>query len=347
MSKTIQVATLQMDANPAPVEERLRRAEGIITRAAQDGAQLVVLPELFNTGYGYTNVNFDLAEPMDGKTSSWMKAIASHLSIHLAGSLLIHENGEIYNSLLLFSPSGECWRYDKSYPWAWERGYFRERHGVTVAHTNLGDLGMLLCWDVAHLNLWREYAGQVDMIVAASCPPDAPNATFQFPDGSQLDFSDLGSAMDSIKTAGEQTFGEIVDQQARWLGVPVVNSGVTGLIRTYIPKAKSLVLSFLLLLPRLVKQLKDAEQMEMSSGMIASCKIVNANGQVIAQRNPSEGEGYAMAKVNLQEQKPKPSGAQPKSTIPSLAYLNADVMVPLMMRSVYQKGKRRINAKRG
>jgi predicted amidohydrolase len=345
MSKTIKVATLQMDANPAPVEERLHRAEGIITRAAQEGAQLIVLPELFNTGYGYTNVNFDRAEPMNGKTSSWMKTLASRLNIHLAGSLLIYEKDEIYNSLLLFSPSGECWRYDKSYPWAWERGYFRERRGVTVAHTELGDLGMMLCWDVAHLNLWKEYAGQVDMIVAASCPPDAPNADFQFADGSQLGFSDLGPAMDSIKIAGELTFGDMVNEQAKWLGVPAVNSGATGLIHTSIPKAKSLVLSFLLFLPRLVKQLKNADQMEMSSEMIASCKVVDANGQVIAQRNPNDGEGYAMAEIHLQEQKPKPKGAQPKSPINLLAYLNADLMVPIMMRSVYQKGKRRINTK--
>jgi predicted amidohydrolase len=283
---------------------------------------------------------------MDGKTSSWMKATASRLNIHLAGSLLIHEKDEIYNSLLLFSPFGEHWRYDKSYPWAWERGYFREQRGVTVAHTELGDLGMLLCWDVAHRNLWRQYAGQVDMIVAASCPPDAPNAAFQFADGSQLNFSDLGSAMDSIKIAGEQTFGEMVNQQARWLGVPVVNSGATGLIRTSIPKARSLILSFLLFLPRMVKQLRNADQMEMSSGMISSCKVVDANGQVIGQRNPTEGEGYAMAEVLLQGQKSKPNGPQPKSPINLLAYLNADVIVPIMMRSVYQKGKKRINVAR-
>src|SRR5262245_12870362 len=119
MPRSIKVATIQMDANCAPVHERLARAEKIIMEAAQSGAQLIILPELFNLGYGYSDENFSRAEPMDGKTSLWMKETAEHLKIHLAGTLLIYEEGEIYNSLLLYSPSGQQWRYDKNYPWAW------------------------------------------------------------------------------------------------------------------------------------------------------------------------------------------------------------------------------------
>src|SRR5262245_22495949 len=120
MPRTIKVATIQMDANPAHLNERLTRAEKIVAEAAYSGAQLIVLPELFNIGYGYSDENFSRAEPMDGTTSLWMKEIAARLKIHLAGTLLIFEDGEIYNSLLLFSPSGQQWRYDKNYPWAWE-----------------------------------------------------------------------------------------------------------------------------------------------------------------------------------------------------------------------------------
>jgi hypothetical protein len=205
---------------------------------------------------------------------------------------------------------------------------------------------MMLCWDVAHLNLWREYAGKVDMIVVSSCPPDVPNASYQFTDGSQLSFSHFGPVMDNIRTAGEQTFGEMVTQQAGWLGIPVVNSGATGLIHTHIPKAKSLVSGFSLFVPQLTKQVKNANRMQMSSGFISSCKIVDANGQVIAERHPNGGEGYTLAEVGLQEQKPKTNGTQPKSPINVLAYLQADNVLPWMMRSVYRKGVRKINTSR-
>jgi len=343
MTKTIKVATLQMDANPAPVNERLERAENIVTQATQNGAQLINLPELFNTGYSYTDTNFDLAEPMDGKTISWMKTITSRLNIHLAGSLLLFDNGEIYDSLLLFSPSGQVWRYDKHYPWAWERGYFREGHGITVAHTELGDLGMMICWDASHPNLWKQYARQVDMMVIASCPPDGPNAIYQFADGSQLRFSGISSILESMEDLGEMTFGRMVDQQAEWLGVPVVNSGGSGTIRTNIPRGRALVLSFLLIAPRLIKQLGNANQLQMSSNMIESCKIVDATGQILAKCAQSEGEGYAMADIDLPPQKSTPMENQPKSPLNSMAYLNADVIVPWMMRSVYRKGRGMIN----
>ena len=130
MPRTIKIATIQMDVAPAPLQERLTRAEVIVTQAVQAGAQLVVLPELFNVGYVYSDENFKLAEPIDGTTGTWLKSAAARFNVHLAGTFMLLEQDEIYNSLLLFSPSGQRWRYDKNYLWAWERGYFRGRRGM-------------------------------------------------------------------------------------------------------------------------------------------------------------------------------------------------------------------------
>ncbi len=65
MSRTINIAAVQMIARPASLSERLTRAEMLVVRAAQDGAQFVVLPELFNAGYEYTDENYRRAEPLD------------------------------------------------------------------------------------------------------------------------------------------------------------------------------------------------------------------------------------------------------------------------------------------
>jgi predicted amidohydrolase len=344
MPRTIKVAAVQMDANPTPVPDRLARADRLITQAAQAGTQLVILPELFNTGYAYADSNYQLAEPLNGLTADWLKKSAERLGIHLAGSMLLLDQGEIYDSMLLFSPIGRRWRYDKNYPWAWERGYFRGRHNATIAHTDLGDLGMLICWDTGHRNLWQQYAGQIDLMIVSSCPPDGTNPTYKFPNGAQLTFDDFGLAVAHLKNSGRLVFGQMVDTQTAWLRVPTINAGASGHVQTAVPRSKLLLSSFCLLSPKLLRHLRQANQLQMACDMIPSSKIVDANGQVLAERAPIEGEGLILTEVTLPETKSTPHGPQPKSPLPRLAYFNADQMIPLLMRSVYRQGLRKVGS---
>jgi predicted amidohydrolase len=113
MPQSIAMAALQMDANPAPTHERSTIADRLLHEAHEKGAQRVVLPELFNTGYGYTDANYERTETLEGPTVAWMKETARKLHIHLAGSLFLLDEDEIYNALLLFAPDGRLWRYDK------------------------------------------------------------------------------------------------------------------------------------------------------------------------------------------------------------------------------------------
>jgi predicted amidohydrolase len=135
MPKSIKIAVVQLNAAPVPVAEKLARADVFIAQSAAQGAQLVILPEVFNTGYEYHDENYLQAESFAGATTTWMKKTAAHYGIHLAGSFLRKEGGEIFNTLLLVSPGGETWHYDKNYPWVWEHAYFRGRKNIAVADT--------------------------------------------------------------------------------------------------------------------------------------------------------------------------------------------------------------------
>ncbi len=106
-----------------------------------------------------------------------MKQTSASLGVHLAGSLLMRDGKEIYNALMLYAPDGRSWRYDKNYPGGWERAYFRGRRQVTVAETDLGNIGFMLCWDLGHADLWRKYAGKIDLLLACSCPPNMVEPT--------------------------------------------------------------------------------------------------------------------------------------------------------------------------
>lgn len=340
MTRTIKIATIQLDVSPAPTSTRLNKAEKQVIAAAEAGAQLVALPELFNTGYIYSDANFEATEPLGGSTATWMKKLAARLNIHLAGSLLIYDSGEIYNALLLFAPDGRLWRYNKNYPWAWERGYFRGAQETRIAHTDLGDLGMLICWDAAHLPLWQQYAGQVDAMLITSCPPNVGYPTYRFPDGATFGFEDVSAILPIQQEASDLLFGDMVNQQTAWLGVPAVNTGGCGQVNTPLPKALGSLLFLLPFFPWLAKYLPRADQLTMQCDMTSSAKIVAANGHVLAQCDPTAEEGFALAEVTLAAAKPTPSQPQPASLVSWLTYFSSDVFIPRLVKPIYERGLR-------
>src|SRR5215207_2107358 len=113
MARTLKIAAVQMDATPAPIADRLARAADLVAEAAASGAEMVVLPECFNTGYAYIDSNYAASEALEGQTATWMKSQAQQHQIHLVGTLMLRDGNDVYNSALLFAPDGRLWRYDK------------------------------------------------------------------------------------------------------------------------------------------------------------------------------------------------------------------------------------------
>jgi hypothetical protein len=342
MSRTLKVAVVQLDVTPSPTPERLARAERLITQAAQDGAQLIALPEVFNTGYRYSDENFQRAEPLDGLTVTWMKNLSARLNIHLAGSILLRDSardsGEIFNALLLTAPDGQLWRYDKNYPWGWERAYFRAGHGVQVAHTALGDIGLLICWDVAHPSLWQQYAGRVDLMLVTSCPPDLGNPTYEFGNDERWTIDRLGPLMQSTRNTANSVFGTGMNRYAAWLGVPLLNTVASGHFRSPLPNPRASLLAMLPAVPQVAPYLGQADQIQVSCAMTPACKIVNSAGAIVTRLDPAQGETYAIGEIAIAEEKPQPIGPSPGPTASWFTYLTSDVILPFISRPVYQRG---------
>jgi len=337
MPHSIVAAAVQLDVAAGSTAYKLSRARYFVAEAAEKGARLVVLPELFNTGYSYTPENYFRAEPVDGYTVRWMKQMAAEFNIHLAGSLLLLDQGEIYNALLLVAPDGRLWRYDKHYPWGWERAYFRPGRSVTVAQTDLGAIGLLICWDAGHLDLWQAYAGQVDCMVVASCPPDMTNPTYLFPDGNQITIDQMGPLMARMKGTGELVFQRMIAQQTAWLGVPTVATVSCGQFLSPVPSPRASFLSVLPAAPWLIKYYRQAPEMRVACEMVEGTWILNAAGQPSAQLSNHSGENYCLAEIELNRRN-QPRTPQPTSPLAPLAYVLADRMLPALVKGTYQRG---------
>ncbi len=104
----IRLGLCQMRVTPDK-QENLRRAESCLRQAAAQGANLALLPEMFNCPY--ENACFPVyGEPAGGETWQFLSGMARELGIYLAGGSVPEIEGEaIYNTCYLFSPQGRSW----------------------------------------------------------------------------------------------------------------------------------------------------------------------------------------------------------------------------------------------
>ncbi len=170
---TVRFAAVQFAAVPFALAANLATVERLVRQAAAAGAQLIVLPELFNTGYAYTPRLTAAAEQLAGPTVSRLRALSAELNVQLAGPLLLRQERAVVNAFAVVPPAGPVQTYAKRHPFLWEACYFTPGHRPLIVATALGRLGLLTCWDLAHPAAWAAYAGQVDAVLIASTPARA------------------------------------------------------------------------------------------------------------------------------------------------------------------------------
>lgn len=76
-----------------------------------ENVDLIVLPEMFSTGFTMNPIN--VAETMSGETITRLKSLAKSKDAAIVGSLIIKEDNNYYNRLVFIFPSGEIEKYDK------------------------------------------------------------------------------------------------------------------------------------------------------------------------------------------------------------------------------------------
>ena len=232
------LAAIQMSSAFGEVQANLAKAEVLVHNAAAAGAELVVLPELFNTGYAYTPLNYELAETPDGLTAGWIKQLAKNLDIHLAGSFLQRRDAEIYNTLQLTAPDGRTWTYDKNHPWGWKWAYFCPGRGPKIAETRLGRIGLLICYDVTHPNSFSAYVGKIQLLLISSSPPKVNRMRLHFPGEEPIEMEETGAVARLIQESGDEVFDGDLRAQTAWLGVPLINAMPYGEFSSVVPKPK-------------------------------------------------------------------------------------------------------------
>lgn len=144
-----------------PEENLVKMSEMIGTIASQQKVDLIVFPELITSG-SELGVQFtEVAQRIPGPTVNLIAQRANDYGIFIAFGMVSKEKVEsvLYNSAVLVGPDGELVEvYNKVHLRGEERMAFREGYKMPVAETEIGNIGLMLGYDLAYPEVARSLA---------------------------------------------------------------------------------------------------------------------------------------------------------------------------------------------
>ncbi|MBM3106844.1 nitrilase family protein [Pseudomonas sp. V1] len=121
-------------------------------QAVREGANLIVLPELANTGYTFNTraEAYAHAETLvDGPCIGAWAAFAREHQVYLVAGFAERDGLKLYDSAALLGPEGLLGHYRKAHLWNQEKLWFTPGDlGFPVFETPIGRIGLLICWDI-------------------------------------------------------------------------------------------------------------------------------------------------------------------------------------------------------
>lgn len=159
VTSKVKVACVQMHPRIGDKAANLANSIASIERAAEAGAQLVVLPELVNIGYVFESLKefFSLAKeiPAGPTCQSWLQ-VAQRLGVTLVAGIAEREGDSLYNAAVVIGPVGNIGIFRKVHLWNTENLFFEPANlGFPVFKTPLGRIGVAIRCDIWYPETFR------------------------------------------------------------------------------------------------------------------------------------------------------------------------------------------------
>ena len=172
----MKVAAIQHDIVWLDRDANFSRLEPRILEAARQGARLIVLSEMFSTGFAMGEEwAAKLPEPRDGASSQFLRTMALASGAWIAGSCPELADGETLpaNTLVIAGPNGEVHRYEKIHPFTYggEDKFFRAGKRALTIDIEGVSVSAFVCYDLRFADHFWSLAEQTDLfIVPANWP---------------------------------------------------------------------------------------------------------------------------------------------------------------------------------
>jgi len=148
--KAFKLAVAQMRVLGGELDANLKHAAEMIEEAAENGAQLVLLPEAMDLGWTDPSALELAGEVPEGKTARMLSNMAKKHHIYVCSGLTEKDGEIVYNSAVLIDPSGEVIllhrkinELDIGHP------YYALGRKLEVVRTELGAIGVMICADAS------------------------------------------------------------------------------------------------------------------------------------------------------------------------------------------------------
>ncbi|MCW3995675.1 MAG: carbon-nitrogen hydrolase family protein [Candidatus Bathyarchaeota archaeon] len=162
MKNHIKLALCQISSKRENKQANLETIEKLTTKAKQQEADIAIFPELALTGYVLHDQVYELAETIPGPTTEKVEALARKTGLHIIfGMPELSEKTQatIYNTAVMIGPQGLIGKYRKMYLPTHsvfeEKRYFRPGYQPAAFQTDLGNIGLTICYDVFFPEVFR------------------------------------------------------------------------------------------------------------------------------------------------------------------------------------------------
>lgn len=171
----MKVAAIQHDIAWADRDANFHHLEQLIRQAVQQGAEFVILSEMFSTGFVVDRD--DIGESTGGPSSRFLSRMATELNVWLCGSCpeIEQDDSRPFNSLVVAHPNGTTDRYRKIHPFTYggEDKHFRAGSDFLTINVNGLRVSFFVCYDLRFADEFWALAHDTDLYVIPANWPES------------------------------------------------------------------------------------------------------------------------------------------------------------------------------
>lgn len=147
--KKIKIAAVQFDITLKEPEKNNKKAFSFIEKAAKEGSKIILLPELWTTGYSLEEFP-KLAETDDGPTLKKVKELCTKFNVTVVGSIAERDNNDFYNTAYVINKDGIQGKYRKIHlvPFMREPLFLKPGNELPIFNCEGLKLGVTICYDL-------------------------------------------------------------------------------------------------------------------------------------------------------------------------------------------------------